>query len=323
MKPLILMTLLGVVTCASAEQVSSKPPVTASSGTSATANKALNPLEKDAQHYSQFRTHKSYALAYDVERNWASGYGYGFDTQQAADERALLECDAQKQESEVNGDCTIIARGDETPILPNLYGDYLGCEDPAYIAYIDKRMAFYETIAREQYQKALQSLEALPLSEMEELDRGSFLRANAILFARFGDENVAQAYIEELEMRRFSVPLMAVFKEDSIHNANIAKGWLALKQGNEASAVEYLLKAIDVSGSPVLGSFGPDMTLPRQLYQRGYHEAVLEYLKRSEAFWKIASANEYRKTWRVMIENQCPIQFQFYDTTNLPRLGLL
>lgn len=71
-----------------------------------------------------------------------------------------------------------------------------------------------------------------------------------------------------------------------------------------------------------MGSFSPDMSVIRALYKRGHKEAVLEFLKRTDGFWNHERAMEEKAMWNVMTKNGCPIQFQFYDTTNFEKLGL-
>ena len=59
-----------------------------------------------------------------------------------------------------------------------------------------------------------------------------------------------------------------------------------------------------------------------EIYARGHKKAVLEYLKRTDEFWNTENAMQKKAIWRVMANNDCPIQFQFYDTTNFEKLGL-
>lgn len=75
------------------------------------------------------------------------------------------------------------------------------------------------------------------------------------------------------------------FLGDGIHVGNIVLGRLALKSGDVAGAKRHLLAAGTTPGSPVLCSFGPDMTLARGLLQVGERETVKEYLKLCASFW--------------------------------------
>ena len=195
-------------------------------------------------------------------------------------------------------------------------GKYSGCTDPQYISYVEKRHSFYEKLDKERYQKAL--------GGMNENEIYSY--QNIVLSARFDTKEMAQNNINTYEKHQLTImqKLKNTFvgNSDSLHNINIAKGWFALKSGNEDEAISYLFASTKVKGSPVLGSFGPDKTLIRELYKRGKKEAVLKYLEMSESFWNTESAENYIMVWRKMIKNNCSIQFQFYDTTSVEELGL-
>lgn len=197
---------------------------------------------------------------------------------------------------------------------------YSGCDDPNYIAYVEKRLSFYEHVNQEAYKAVLRELRVKTFEDMDRPEKRLFLHQNTILSARFDSKEVALRNIKASEALQSG---FLFFKStgDPAHQANIARGWLSLKEGDEESAIGYLLEAADNSGSAVLGSFGPDVTLIRELYRRGFNDAILEYLKRSESFWKIDSAKKYRRVWRKMIENGCLIQFQFYDTLSIKKLG--
>lgn len=197
---------------------------------------------------------------------------------------------------------------------------YSGCTDPQYISYVERRLSFYEEIDKERYQEAQDKLSAISK------DYTSTSFKYVLLSARFDSPKIAQNNIIAYEQRQVSIMqklVSLVMKNgDSFHNTTIAKGWLALNSGDEDKAIHYLLASTKTKGSPVLGSFGPDKTLIRELYKRGQKQAVLEYLKRSALFWNTDSAHEYIRVWRKMIKNDCPIQFQFYDTTSIKELGL-
>jgi hypothetical protein len=56
-----------------------------------------------------------------------------------------------------------------------------------------------------------------------------------------------------------------------------------------------LLESGKTIGSPVLGSFGPNMTLARDLLKNGEQDAVLQYLELCKAFWSVG--NEKLTQW--------------------------
>ena len=76
------------------------------------------------------------------------------------------------------------------------------------------------------------------------------------------------------------------FLSDGTHIGNMVLGQIAFLNGDISRAKEYLLKAGEVSGSPVLGSFGPDMLLAKELIGKGERDTVLKYLDLCATFWR-------------------------------------
>ena len=192
---------------------------------------------------------------------------------------------------------------------------YTGCSDPEYISYVKRRLAFYEKIDKEEYEEVDHNDLNL-LEKLNPVDKYFYLFRFTILSARFDASEIALRNITAYDTLAKKLML---YKGDASHQINIAKGWLELTNNNEEGAIHYLMKSTQTEGSPVLGSFGPDMTLIRELYKRGRKKAVLEYLDKIQTFWE---NEEYINTWKLMIKNNCPIQFQFYDTTSLPKLNI-
>jgi len=79
----------------------------------------------------------------------------------------------------------------------------------------------------------------------------------------------------------------------AIHDGNLVLGRLALEQGAIDDAKRYLLEAGTSTGSPVLGSFGPNMSLARDLLEKGEGETVLQYFERCGKFWKIETLKQW------------------------------
>lgn len=71
----------------------------------------------------------------------------------------------------------------------------------------------------------------------------------------------------------------------AVHDGNFVLGRIAAQQGYVEEARQYLLEAGKSTGSPVLGSFGPNMSLARDLLVRGEREAVLTYFDLCRKFW--------------------------------------
>jgi hypothetical protein len=70
------------------------------------------------------------------------------------------------------------------------------------------------------------------------------------------------------------------------HHGNTVLGLLAVENGDVLKASQHLIEAGSVTGSATLNSFGPDMTLARQLLEHGQSNVVLEYLSLCSRFWE-------------------------------------
>lgn len=84
------------------------------------------------------------------------------------------------------------------------------------------------------------------------------------------------------------------YKEDfdygnSIHHGNLVLGRVELLDNNLAGAKEFLKRAGNTPGSPQLESFGPNMTLAKELLEKNEKEAVIAFLDQIGRFWKPAS----------------------------------
>jgi len=73
---------------------------------------------------------------------------------------------------------------------------------------------------------------------------------------------------------------------NAIFYGNFVLGRIAIQQGNVKQAGEYLLAAGATVGSPQLDSFGPNMTLAKELLEKGQSDVVLQYFALCEKFWE-------------------------------------
>ncbi|QDT95015.1 tetratricopeptide repeat protein [Gimesia aquarii] len=87
---------------------------------------------------------------------------------------------------------------------------------------------------------------------------------------------------------------------NNLHHGNIILGKIALASGNVAEAKQRLLNAGNTPGSPQLNSFGPDMTLAKELIQKGEQDAVLEYLTLCSKFWTLGK--DKLKQWSEIVK---------------------
>jgi tetratricopeptide (TPR) repeat protein len=72
---------------------------------------------------------------------------------------------------------------------------------------------------------------------------------------------------------------------NAIHHGNLVLGRISLKSGDIEKAKEFLIKAGKTTGSPQLNSFGPNMTLAKELLEKGEKEAVIKYFELCAKFW--------------------------------------
>jgi tetratricopeptide (TPR) repeat protein len=87
---------------------------------------------------------------------------------------------------------------------------------------------------------------------------------------------------------------------NAVHKANLILGRVAVAEGRLAEAVTFLRAAGETPGSPQLNSFGPNMSLAKDLLERGETEAVLAYLEACRVFWKMGGSR--LDAWRQDVE---------------------
>jgi len=73
---------------------------------------------------------------------------------------------------------------------------------------------------------------------------------------------------------------------DAVHNGHLVLGRIAVDEGRIEEAKRHLLAAGQSNGSPVLGSFGPNVSLAKDLLEQGEQETVLQYLDSCRKFWR-------------------------------------
>lgn len=73
---------------------------------------------------------------------------------------------------------------------------------------------------------------------------------------------------------------------NAIFHGNNILGRVALQRGNLKEADRYLLAAGATPGSPQLDSFGPNMSLARDLLEKGQKDDVLQFFELCRRFWE-------------------------------------
>lgn len=101
-----------------------------------------------------------------------------------------------------------------------------------------------------------------------------------------GDIEKARTYATEL-LRQAQTRKKDWNYGNAIQHGNIVLGRIALRDGKMDEAKQYLREAGKTPGSPQLNSFGPNMTLAKDLLEKGETLVVLEYFKQCRIFWKM------------------------------------
>ncbi len=74
---------------------------------------------------------------------------------------------------------------------------------------------------------------------------------------------------------------------NAIHDGHSVLGRVALAKGDVSAAKEHLLEAGRRPGSPQIGSFGPNVSLARDLLAKREVSTVVEYFRLCQAFWEM------------------------------------
>jgi len=137
---------------------------------------------------------------------------------------------------------------------------------------------------------------ATPAERLTAMEAGSSGKTGAQLFyalaklakAAFiaGDLDKAQTYATQL------VEMAPQYPNDwnygnAIHDGYMILGRVALVRGSVALAEQDLLNAGSTKGSPQLNSFGPNVSLAKDLLEKGRADTVLQYFALCRNFWKL------------------------------------
>ena len=125
------------------------------------------------------------------------------------------------------------------------------------------------------------------------------LRETAKLAVEAGDFGKARQYATELLQKA------PKYKKNwnygnAIHDGHMVHGRVVLNQGNQKAAVKQLLEAGKTPGSPQLDSFGPNMSLAKDLIAKGEKKSVITYFDECKFFWK--DDNGHLDTWKNEVE---------------------
>ena len=88
---------------------------------------------------------------------------------------------------------------------------------------------------------------------------------------------------------------------NAIHFGNMVLGQVALRKGEIEKAEMYLLKSGETPGSPQLDTFGPNMSLAKELLEAKRLDAVLKYFELCSKFWKMS--DDKLEVWAILAQN--------------------
>jgi hypothetical protein len=74
---------------------------------------------------------------------------------------------------------------------------------------------------------------------------------------------------------------------NAVQNGNLVLGRIAVRENRIDDAKRYLIEAGKSPGSPQMDSFGPNMSLAKDLLERGEKDVVLQYFDLCRSFWKM------------------------------------
>ncbi|OGF50096.1 MAG: hypothetical protein A2231_09520 [Candidatus Firestonebacteria bacterium RIFOXYA2_FULL_40_8] len=111
----------------------------------------------------------------------------------------------------------------------------------------------------------------------------------------------AEKYASEL-LKKAASDKVNIMYGNAIHDGNMILGRIALKSGDIEKAKKYLIESGKTPGSPVLDSFGPNMSLAKELLEKGEWNTVLEYFELISKFWE--SNDDELKKWKESVKKE-------------------
>jgi hypothetical protein len=74
---------------------------------------------------------------------------------------------------------------------------------------------------------------------------------------------------------------------NAVQDANLVLGRIAVAEGRIDEAKAYLVAAGNSPGSPQMNSFGPNVSLAKDLLEKGERDVVVQYLGLCRKFWRM------------------------------------
>lgn len=122
------------------------------------------------------------------------------------------------------------------------------------------------------------------ISVLTGFNRYNMLANAAKLAVKVSAWNEARSYAQEL-LKASTDPKNWNYG-NAIFVGNMVLGQVVLRQGSIDASKAYLLAAGRTPGSPQLNTFGPNMSLAKDLFAAGEREVVLTFFDECRAFWR-------------------------------------
>lgn len=169
--------------------------------------------------------------------------------------------------------------------------------EPAQPRWPDKLGHLYalQSVGKEKSQpgKALEQFERAQKLDDDAMSR--FARLDSLAKAAFSADDMTKASKYAQELLKEADSNRADWNYgNAIHHGNIVLGRVALAKGDVKAACDDLIKAGETTGSPVLDSFGPNMSLAKELLEKGEKATVLKYFELCGKFWNSKKLDEWK-----------------------------
>jgi hypothetical protein len=101
----------------------------------------------------------------------------------------------------------------------------------------------------------------------------------------------AQKYAQEL------ITLLPSFQQNqeygnAVHDANLTLGRIAVREGRMDDAKRHLIESVGTPGGRLM-DHGPDMSLAKDLLEKGERQVVLDYFTLCRKFWNFGRLDEW------------------------------
>jgi len=106
----------------------------------------------------------------------------------------------------------------------------------------------------------------------------------------------ARQYVQELSA------LLPAFRQNpgygqAVHDINLVLGRIAVREGRLEDAKRHLLESVRTPGAAQM-DYGPNMSLAKDLLEKGERQVVLDYLAACKRFWNYRRLEEWSQQIR-------------------------